>query len=162
MRWTRPYRPGVVWHVVWWLDVVLAVPLFLFGLFSFAVGTVSTDGAVMRIGAFMSGFAAVVGIGAWRMIRLGVWISECGIEIRSLVRPAKTFSWSETERFEVCTGDRSLLPFVRPAPQVALKRRSGEVVLAPGLWRRSPLTWGGAGPEAIVNALNSARPSAMA
>lgn len=161
-EWTRPYRPGLVWQVIWWIDVLFAVPMAAFGVFAMTVGVAGGEAPLAFIGAFIAVFSAIVFVGSWRLIRLGVWTGRAGVEIRTLMRPAQHIAWSAIERFEVRTGKSSVLPFVRPAPQVAIIVYEEPPVLVPGLWRRSPFTWGGVGPTRIVEELNDRRPDALA
>lgn len=160
-EWTRPYRPGLVWQAVWWFDVLFAVPMAAFGVFALIVGVAGGEAPLAFIGGFIAVFSAIVFIGAWRLIRLGVWTGPSGVEIRTLMRPARRLPWSAVERFEVRPGE-SVLPSIRPAPQVAIVIDEGLPVLVPGLWQRSPFTWGGVGPTRIVDELNKRRPEALA
>ena len=160
-EWTRPYRPGLAVQVIWWFDLLFAVPMAAFGVFALIVGVAGGEAPLVFIGTFIAVFSAIVFVGAWRLIRPGVWTGPSGVEIRTLMRPARRFSWSAVERFEVRPGE-SVLPFIRPAPQVAIIVGEEPPVLVPGLWRRSPFTWGGVGPTRIVDELNKRRPEALA
>ena len=156
-EWVRPYRAGLVWHVVWWFDVVLAVPMAAAGIVLLVAGIGTLEPVLALFGAFMAPFSVMVGVGAWRLIHLGVWTGTSGVEIRTLFHPVQRFPWSAVDRFEVAPG-RSVLPFAHPAPQVAVILRDLPPVLVPGLWRRSPFTWGGVGPHGIVQYLNQRCP----
>ncbi len=155
--WVRPYRAGVVWQVVWWLDVVFAAVIGTTGTILFVAGVAALEPPVALFAMFVLVFSLTIGIGAWRLLHLGVWTGTDGVEIRTIAKNAQRLPWSAVERFEVGRG-RSLWPFVRPAPQVSVVVRGHPPVLVPGLWRRSPFTWGGVGPDRIVEELNQRRP----
>lgn len=153
----RPYRPGLVTQVLWWYCLVLSVPFTGAGIFMLVAGIAGGSAGLALYGAFFASFAAFMGVYAWRLIRVGVWVSDRGVVVRSDWRPARFISWSAIEGFREEPG-KSVLPFVKPAMQVAIVLRDGGLLLAPALWRGSPHTWGGSGPSAIVAALESSRP----
>ena len=155
--WVRPYRAGVVWQVVWWLDVALAVVGTAAGTIVLVAGVAALEPPVALCAMVVLVFSLTTGIGAWRLLHLGAWTGTDGVEIHTIAKNAQRFPWSAVERFEVGRG-RSLWPFVRPAPQVIVVVRDRPPVLVPGLWRRSPFTWGGVGPDRIVEELNQRRP----
>jgi len=157
----RPYRPGLVLQAIWWFDVVFALPMGAMGVFTMVAGIGARELQLALFGAFFSVFSAVVGVGAWRLIHLGVWTGPVGVEVRSVMRPTQRFPWSAVDRFEVRPG-QSVMPFIQPAPQVAVILHEDAPVLVSGLWLRSPFTWGGVGPTRIVTKLNEHRPEALA
>lgn len=157
-EWTRPYRAGLVVQALWWFDLVLAVPVAAFGVVAMVVGAAGGEMPLVVTGAFLVVLSVVVFVGAWRLLRCGVWTGPAGVQVRTLARRARAFPWSTVRGFDVRPG-ASVLPFIAPAPQVAIIVDEEPPVLVPGLWQGSPMTWGGAGPTRIVEALHDHRPA---
>ena len=157
-EWTRPYRAGLVVQALWWFDLVLAVPVAAFGVVVVVVGAAGGEMPLVVTGAFLVVLSVVVFVGAWRLLRCGVWTGPAGVQVRTLARRARAFPWSTVRGFDVRPG-ASVLPFIAPAPQVAIIVDEEPPVLVPGLWRGSPMTWGSAGPTRIVEALHDRRPA---
>ncbi|MGW0333407.1 hypothetical protein ACWD0J_16295 [Streptomyces sp. NPDC003011] len=71
-RWRRPYRPGP------WRVGAAAMSLLLASYVLFAAVIIALTGSVSKAGIVL-GIAAVVIVGALRLLRMGVWVSAHGL-----------------------------------------------------------------------------------
>jgi PH (Pleckstrin Homology) domain-containing protein len=63
--------------------------------------TLFTGTVISRPGAVgIVVFAALWTAGAWRMSRMGVWVSDSGVRVRTFLR-TRTVAWPDVARFEI-------------------------------------------------------------
>jgi hypothetical protein len=119
--WERPYEPGAGrWLVIAWEAVALALlgwtSILQFGL----------TGPGIRI---MIGVLAVVWvIGAWRIVRMGVYAGAGGARIRGLLR-SRTLRWPEVAHIHLHKATHRLGPWeIESGLTVLIERRDGAMV----------------------------------
>jgi Bacterial PH domain len=86
-HWVRPYPPGTGrWLVIIWEAVALALLTWA------SIRQFDLIGHGIR--ALVVGLAVVWGVGAWRIIRHGVYVSSEGVLIRGLLR-SRSMHWRD-------------------------------------------------------------------
>ncbi|GAA0815995.1 PH domain-containing protein [Spirilliplanes yamanashiensis] len=119
--WTRPYTPGTGrWIVIGWEAVSLAALAWttadMFGL----VGTGLT--------VLAAALAAVWVVGSWRIVEMGVYVSDHGVRIRGLLR-TRTLAWSDIQHIWLHRAEHRLGPIRIPSGlTVLIERRDGRTV----------------------------------
>jgi Bacterial PH domain len=96
-RWRRPYSPGPGrWIVVAW-------ELFGLGLFGWSTAEVlrpSTPLSPLGIALLVAALSAVWVIFSYRILRMGVYVSDQGVRVYRLLG-SRTVRWSEVDRIMV-------------------------------------------------------------
>jgi hypothetical protein len=120
-NWTRPYEPGAGrWLVIAWEAVALA----LLGWSSVRKFHLSGTGIGIVIGVV----AAVWIIGAWRIVRMGVYAGADGVRIRGLLR-SRTLRWQEVAHVHLHKATHRLGPWeIESGLTVLIERRDGSMV----------------------------------
>ena len=119
--WVRPYTPGNGrWLVIAWEAVALA----LLGWTS--VDQFGLTGRGIRVLA--CAIAALWVIGAWRILRMGAYVSTDGLRIRGLLR-SRTMQWREVENVRLHKATHRLGPWeIESGMTVLIERRDGTTV----------------------------------
>lgn len=124
-RWTRPYAAGRGrWLVITWE---------LGGLVFFGWSTVRLFDLGPRTTAVLAAALAVLWLlGSWRILRIGVYVSGYGVQIRGLIA-SRTLRWTEIDSFALDEVVRRLGGFELPRETTVL------VLLRDGRWVKTPL-----------------------
>jgi hypothetical protein len=119
--WTRPYEPGAGrWLVIAWEAVALA----LLGWSSTRKFDLTETGVWIMIGVM----AAIWIIGAWRIVRMGVYAGADGVRIRGLLR-SRTLRWHEVAHVHLHKATHRLGPWeIESGLTVLIERRDGSMV----------------------------------
>ncbi|MCW6006600.1 PH domain-containing protein [Micromonospora sp. CPCC 205371] len=126
MQWLRPYTPGRGrWLVIGWELVALAI-----------LGSATENLFRLTGTAFIAlaiGFAAVWVVGAFRIMRMGVYVSGYGVRVRGLFR-TQTLAWQDVEHIRLHQASHRLGRLEIPSGMtVLIERRDGGHVQTP-LW----------------------------
>ncbi|GLW32111.1 hypothetical protein Areg01_50500 [Actinoplanes regularis] len=127
-NWVRPYEPGSGrWLVIAWEAFALA-------MLSWAtVRQFDLIGHGVRVVAGL--LAAVWTVGAWRILRLGVYVSPEGVLIRGLLR-SRVMSWREIAGVRLHRATHRLGPWrIESGNTVLLERLNGGTVYTE-LWEK--------------------------
>jgi Bacterial PH domain len=119
--WTRPYEPGAGrWLVIAWEAVALA----MLGWSSIRKFDLTETGVWIMIGVM----AALWIIGAWRIVRMGVYAGADGVRIRGLLR-SRTLRWHEVAHVHLHKATHHLGPWeIESGLTVLIERRDGSMV----------------------------------
>jgi Bacterial PH domain len=119
--WERPYEPGAGrWLVIAWEAVALAL------LGWTTVRKFDLTGSSIRIVAGV--LAAVWVIGAWRIVRMGVYAGAGGVRIRGVLR-SRTLRWPEVANVHLHKMTHRLGPWeIESGLTVLIERRDGSMV----------------------------------
>lgn len=124
--WLRPYSPGRGrWLIVAWE---------LAGLAFFGWTTVRLFDLGLRSAAVLTGGLGLLWLlGAWQIMRSGVYVGESGIRVRGLIG-SRTLRWHEIEHFVIDRISHRIGGLEIPSgTTVLIKRRNGGLVHTP-LW----------------------------
>jgi hypothetical protein len=119
--WTRPYVPGAGrWLVIAWEAPALALlgwsTAHKFGLSGTGLWTM------------VAVLAAIWSIGAWRILRMGVYAGADGVLIRGLLR-SRTLRWHEVAHVLLHKATHRLGPWeIESGLTVLIERRDGSMV----------------------------------
>jgi hypothetical protein len=119
--WTRPYEPGAGrWLVIIWEAPALA----LLGWSTARKFGFTGTGFWIMVGVL----AAVWLIGAWRIVRMGVYAGSDGVLIRGLLR-SRTLRWQEVAHVHLHKATHRLGPWeIESGLTVLIERRDGSMV----------------------------------
>jgi Bacterial PH domain len=119
--WTRPYEPGAGrWLVIAWEAPALA----LLGWSTADKFGLSGRGAWIMVAVL----AAIWLIGAWRILRMGVYAGTDGVLIRGLLR-SRTLRWQEVAHVHLHKATHRLGPWeIESGLTVLIERRDGSMV----------------------------------
>jgi hypothetical protein len=119
--WERPYEPGVGrWLVIAWEAVALA----LLGWSTVRKFDLTVSGIRIVAGVML----AVWVIGAWRILRMGVYAGAEGVLIRGLAR-SRTLRWEEVAHVHLHKATHRLGPWeIESGLTVLIERRDGSMV----------------------------------
>jgi len=119
--WERPYQPGAGrWLVIAWEVMALALLAWT------TVRKFGLTGSGVRV---VAGVLAVVWvIGAWRILRMGVYVGAGGLRIRGLLR-SRTMRWQDVEQVRLHKATHRLGPWeIESGVTVVIERRNGSTV----------------------------------
>jgi hypothetical protein len=121
VNWTRPYTPGAGrWVVLGWEAASLAALCWA----SLRLFDLSGRAALLT----MAVLAAVWVLGSWRIVWMGVYLSDHGVRIHGLLR-SRTLRWHDIHQIWVHTSSHRLGPWEIPSGlTVLIERRDGSVV----------------------------------
>ena len=119
--WVRPYTPGTGrWLVIGWE----AVALGLLGWTSVDQFDLTGHGIRVLAGVLAGGWV----VGAWRILRMGAYVSLDGLRIRGLLR-SRTLQWHEVRHVRLHKAMHRLGPWeIESGMTVLLERRDGTTV----------------------------------
>jgi hypothetical protein len=119
--WTRPYEPGAGrWLVIAWEAVALA----MLGWSSARKFDLTETGVWIMIAVM----AAIWIIGAWRIVRMGVYAGADGVRIRGLLR-SRTLRWHEVAHVHLHKATHRVGPWeIESGLTVLIERRDGTMV----------------------------------
>ncbi|MEV6849616.1 PH domain-containing protein [Actinoplanes sp. NPDC051411] len=119
--WTRPYEPGAGrWLVIAWEAPALA----LLGWSTARKFALSGTGVWIMVAVL----AAIWLIGAWRILRMGVYAGADGVLIRGLLR-SRTLRWQEVAHVHLHKATHRLGPWeIESGLTVLIERRDGSMV----------------------------------
>ncbi len=119
--WERPYTPGAGrWLVIAWE----AAALGLLGWTTIRQFDLTGHGVRVLAGAI----AALWVIGAWRILRMGAYLSPAGLRIHGLLR-SHTMSWREVANVRLHQATQRLGPWkIQNGMTVLIERRDGATV----------------------------------
>ncbi len=119
--WVRPYTPGTGrWLVIAWE----AVALGLLGWTSARQFDLTGHGIRVLAGVL----AAAWVIGAWRIVRMGAYVSVGGLRIRGLLR-SRTLAWQEVRHVRLHKATHSVGRWkIESGMTVLIERRDGGCV----------------------------------
>jgi hypothetical protein len=119
--WTRPYEPGAGrWLVIAWE----APALGLLGWSTARKFDFTGTGVWIMVGVL----AAIWLLGAWRILRMGVYAGADGVLIRGLLR-SRTLRWQEVAHVHLHKTTHRLGPWeIESGLTVLIERRDGSMV----------------------------------
>jgi hypothetical protein len=119
--WQRPYEPGAGrWLVIAWEAVALA----LLGWSSIGKFGLAGSGVWAMVGVLVVAWV----IGAWRIVRMGVYAGAGGVRIRGLLR-SRTLRWHEVAHVHLHKATHKLGPWeIESGLTVLIERRDGSLV----------------------------------
>jgi hypothetical protein len=124
--WVRPYTPGAGrWLVIGWEAVALAVlgwttvPLF--------------DLSGHWVGVTFAALAATWLLGAWRIVRMGVYVGGSGVRIRGLLR-TRTVRWHDIAHIWLHRSSHRVGRWEIPSGMTVLLQRRDGATINTELW----------------------------
>jgi hypothetical protein len=119
--WTRPYAPGAGrWLVIGWEVVALA----LLGWSTARKFDFTGRGVWIMVAVL----AAIWLLGAWRIVRMGVYAGAEGVRIRGLLR-SRTLRWQEVAHVHLHKATHRLGPWeIESGLTVLIERSDGSMV----------------------------------
>ncbi|WP_229071831.1 PH domain-containing protein [Actinoplanes sp. DH11] len=124
--WVRPYPPGTGrWLVIAWEAGALAL---------LAYATIEQFGLIGHGVRAAAGFlAAIWAVGAWRILRHGVYLSAEGVRVQGLLR-SRTMGWREVAGVRLHRATHRLGPWWIESGMTVLLERHDGVTVNTELW----------------------------